>query len=551
MPSPAHCAGDPPSEGSVNDSYRSYSYATPSPVNSVAISLRGWRTVAGTDGSGLYLFSRNQAEPLVHTLIDSTIKAVDMSRDGSVVAASDENGQIYLYECDASQASWSYPTAPDDKGAYPDVELDVSDDGRWLAAASDYHLYLFRRDKSVPILKFRLSQNERLSSLALSGDGSRLAVATEFAAAVNGKRAATLFLLDKKGLRWKTQVLAEDSECSANISFLPLALSRDGKKLAAAGCDDQVRFWDTTDSTPIWSAQVGDNQMITDLAMAVDGNSLAINGNTIHYVRDTSTRPDFSTQANWAFNYWLTYQQPSVYGVLDSWSPWDGTIGRPPRSNMGNLSMSENGHYIFAGATGVSYLLHRDDREVTRLFGASQDVGQYFSASAISPESSWVTTGSVFGKEILRFEVAPVQKISLDLPLTVTFPDDPTGIIDFFDYFEVDSYTVSYTVLKPGRAADIDQHWTLWGFDGTFFVSPLTDLLCSGDAEWTWTMNLADGDIESMGSREISPPQCLASNVSSISSFDLFANFEPNQGGVPNLYTDSVPLLKIQVGNGP
>lgn len=555
IPPLAQCAGDPPAEGSVAGLYRSYSYLTPNSVTSVAISLRGWRTVAGTDGGGLFLFSRSQADPIVHTLVNSTIKHVDMSRDGSVVAASDGDGKIYLYECDASQPSWSYATEPDDNDLFPEVEVAVSDDGRWLAATSDYHFYLFRRDNAVPVLKLKLSDTERLSTLAMSGDGSRLAVATEFAFAVNGKRAATLFLFNRDGLLWQTQILSE--ECSANVSFLPLALSRDGTKLAAGGCDNQIRFWDTASASSTWTAQIGDGEEITGVAMAADGNSLAINGETIHYVRDTAAQPDFSSADNWAFNYWLTYKQPSVYGVLDSFDglEWDGLSGRAPQSGPGNMSISDNGHYIFAGSTAVSYLLHRDDNEVTRLFGTLEDSAQYFHASAISPHASWVTTGSIFGgNEILRFEVAPVQKISADLPLTVTYPSDPTGILDFFGLFEVDSYTISYTVLKPGRAADINQHWSLWGFDGTVFVSPATDLFCSGDAEWNWTLNLADGDIESTGSREIEPPHCLASSISSVGTFDLFADTEPinpEQGGVSNLYTDSTLLMNIQVSSGP
>ncbi len=556
-PAPASCAGAPPAEGPITDAYRSYAYAPPDSVVAIDISLRGWRTIAGTEGSGFYLFSRSQGEPIVHGLVDSSIIDVDLNRDGSVAAVSDENGRIYLFECDAAQPSWTYLTAPDDDEIYPEVELSLSDDGRWLAAASDYHLYLFRRDSSTPVLNIELSQNQRLSTLAFSGDGSRLAVATEFGQGVNNQRSATIFFLDRKGLRWQSVVNADDSECTSNISFLPIALSRDGKKLAAGGCDDQLRFWDTSNSTPSWTAEVGSGEMITGLAMAADGKNLAFTNETIRYVRDTSTQPDFSSPANWAFNYWLTYQQPSVYGALDNWGSWvgEGLTGKPPIEGVENISMSDNGHYIFAGATGLSYLLHRDDNEVTRLFGTLQgDVGQYFEAAAISPEASWVATGSIYGNEILRFEVAPVQKIKTNLPLSVTFPGDPTGITDFFDHFGVDSYTISYTVLKPGRAVDVQQYWSLWGFDGVVFVSPFSDLLCSGDSEWSWTLNLPDGDVESIGTREIEPPQCMASNVSGISAFDLFADLKPvhsGQGGVSNFYTDSVPLLKIQVGSGP
>lgn len=554
-PATAVCAGEPPAEGPVTNGYRSYAFDPSNPVTAVDISLRGWRTIAGTDGSGLFIFSRSQGEPLVHTLADASINDVSLSRDGSVAAASDSNGRIYLFECDSSQPSWSYPTEPDDDELYPEVELILSDDGRWLAAASDYNLYLFRRDKSTPVWKKKLSQNERLSTLAFSGDGSLLAVATEFAAAVNGQRAATIFLFDRHGIRWQAKVTSNANECTANISFLPLALSRNGSRLAAGGCDDQIRFWDTNSATPLWTVRIGNDQMITSLAMAADGTSLAVTDETIHYIRDTSTAPDFSSPANWAFDFWLTYQQPSVYGALDTWaSPWDGTIGRGPIGSLEGISISDNGHYVFAGATGLSYLLHRDDNEVTRLFGAYHgDVGQYFQAAAISPEASWVAAGSIFGSEILRFEVAPVQKISTDLPLTVTFPDNPANIADFFDYFGVNAYTISYTVLKPGRAADVQQNWSLWGFDGTFFVSPSTDLFCSGDAEWSWTLNLEDGNIESIGSREINPPQCLASNVSSISAFELLADLKPSQtgaGGVSNFYTDSILLMSIQVSSG-
>nr|WP_320012467.1 WD40 repeat domain-containing protein [uncultured Desulfobulbus sp.] len=552
-PLPA-CAAIPPAEGPVSGIYRSYSYPVASSVMALAVSMRGWRTAAATEGDGLYIFQRGGFRPLVHALPETSLLDVAMSRDGSSVITCDNAGVVYFFACDASTPAWSYDTKQDDPSApYGAMQVTMSGDGRWAAATSGYFLYIFRRDRVQPVLKQMLGSNAlRLTSLAISQDGNRLAVATEFGSGANGTRSATLFFLDRYGVRWQKEVAAEELECTANEAFLPLDISADGSRLAAAGCDDQVRFWITTSATPQWITQVNDGQMLTSLALAEDGKSLAITGDTVHYLRSTAEQPDFTAGDNWALDYWLTYQQPSVYGVLDSWpSPWDGLIGRAPRGGLKNLGISDNGHYIFSGSTDVSYLLHRDYSDVVRLFGASQEVGQYFSAVAMAPDASWVAAGSTYGNEIVRFEVAPIQKVSTAMPLSFTFP---AGIVeDIFDFFGLDKIKIDYVVLKPGRAAELEQDWALWGTNGGVPVSPFTGFLCKGESAWSWTVSLVDGDIEETGSREIELPQCLSSNVSGFGAYELVADLppkNPESGAAANLSRDQVLLMSIQAGTG-
>jgi hypothetical protein len=555
VPARPACAAKPPAEGPAAGDYRAFAFTAPSDVLALAVSQRGWRTAAATEGAGLYVFGRDQQTPLVHALDGHRLEDLAMSRDGSALVTADNDGVLYYFECDGAVPAWHYDARQDDADSYDFApRVAISGDGRWLAATAGQHLYLFRRDRQDPVLKLALGDGSlRLTSLALSRDGSRLATATEFGYANQGQRASTLYFLDRRGLRWQTQVTAQDAECTANEAFLPLAIDGSGAHLAAAGCDDAVRFWDTGSATPAWRAEVGDGAMLTSLALADDGGSLAVTGDTLHYVRDTSVPPGFDSGDNWALDYWLDYDQPAVYGSLDSWAqPWDGSIGREPRGGLQNLGISHDGRYLYAGATDLSYLLHRDYSAPIRLFGATQEIGQYFSAVAMSPDASWVAAGSVFGGEILRFEVAPVQKISIDVPVagTLTVFDD----VDIFGLFGADKFEVDYRVLKPGRATRVTQHWTLYGYDGTVFVSPITDLLCSGDAEWSWELDLPDGAVEATGTREIDPPQCLASAVSSIGSYVLFADLEeqdPAPGAVSELFTDSTVLMRVQVGTGP
>jgi WD40 repeat protein len=548
------CAGAPPAEGPVAGRYRSYSYSTSAPVTALSVSLRGWRIAAATEGDGLFLLRRDTSEPVAHILPGSRLPDVAINRHGSSVFTCNDEGVLYFFECDASTPAWSYDTKQDDpKNPYHFMNVTISGDGRWLAAASDHYLYVFRRDRSKPVLKQALGGGTlRLTSLAMSQDGERLAVSTEFGAPSNGTRKATLYFLDRKGVRWQSQIASEETECTANDAFLPLDISSDGSKLAAAGCDDQVRFWNTASAAPQWAAQVNDGQMLISLALAEDGNSLAVTGDTVHYVRNTSEQPDFTAEENWAFNYWLTYQQPSVYGSLDTWSStWDGTVGRAPMGGLKNLSMSDNGRYIFSGSTDVSYLLHRDYNDVVRLFGASQEVGQYFSAVAMSPNASWVAAGSTFGNEIVWFEVAPIQKVSTDMPMSFTFPGE--SVLDIFDFFGLDKIDIDYVVLKPGRASELEQNWALWGTNGGVPISPFTGFMCQGDSEWLWTLSLADGNIEKRGTREIELPQCLSSNVSGFGAYELIADLlpeKPELDAAANLSTDQLQLMSIQVGSG-
>jgi hypothetical protein len=109
-------------------------------------------------------------------------------------------------------------------------------------------------------------------------------------------------------------------------------------------------------------------------------------------------------------------------------------------------------------------------------------------------------------------------------------------------------------VLKPGRAARLKQDWSLWGTDSGVPVSPFTSFLCGGESQWSWTLDIADGNIEETGSHEIEMPQCLASNVSGFGAYELIADLPPDNpesGAAANLSTDQLPLVRIQTGTGP
>ena len=89
--------------------------------------------------------------------------------------------------------------------------------------------------------------------------------------------------------------------------------------------------------------------------------------------------------------------------------------------------------------------------------------------------------------------------------------------------------------------------WALPALGAGGFIPPGT--LCLGDTEWTYDQNLADGNQVITGTRQISPPQCLESAISSIDLFLLHAELHDEPSNF-ELSDDSETLATVQVGSG-
>ena len=532
--SPA-CSVTIAAEAAAQGDYRALSHQTGISIGAVAISNRGWRAVAGGQDGNIYFFHRSQASPQFTYTTGDQVNTVDISRNGEAFVAGSLDGRIYYFECDQTTPAWIYDTAPDLTSGTPEVVgVSISEDGRWIAAVSRYHVYLFRRDNTTPVLNLQLSSNASLATVALSADGSRLAVGT----GPEGTE-ARVFYLNQQGLLWTAQI--PDLGWGPNDLPTPVAISADGSVIAAGGRDNRIHLWSGASSTPLWTYHIADESPVFSVALSDDGTRLAATGNFTLYYFDNASTPTFTHEGSYGSPSF--FGQPVVYPGMDN-APGDYGIG----NYLHAVALSSDGSYLAAGdyVYGHAFSFYREFNQPFRMYDLAYDYDSVGEVD-ISPDGSWIMLGSVYNGEILRIEVAPVEIIRVQVPITyrVAEPFDEIAELIGGTQFDVD-----YWILKPGRAAHFEENWSMWALPamGAGGVIP-PGTFCTGDTEWTYDQNLADGNQVITGTRQLSPPQCLESTVSTIDLFLLHAELH-DQPTNTELSDDSETLATVQVGTG-
>jgi len=256
----ASCSAAIPVEAAAQGNYRTLQHDTGTSVGAVAIAKNGWRAVAGGQDNKIYYFKRSQASPVFTYATGGQVNSVAISRDGRAFAAGSQDGRIYFFECDQSTPAWTYDTALDISSSETAVVegVDISKDGRWIAAVSRYHVYLFGRNSAVPLLKQNFSSGT-LATVAISADGSHLVAGTMPEG--NGSR---VFYLNHLGIIWTYSM--QDLGWGPNDLHTPVAISADGRAIAAGGRDNRVHFWSGSSSTPLWTYQIAQDSPVFSIA---------------------------------------------------------------------------------------------------------------------------------------------------------------------------------------------------------------------------------------------------------------------------------------------
>lgn len=526
------CSWSIPSEGPAQGDYAYSSYLTQRSIGDVAISNRGWRTVAGGQDGNIYVFGRGETNPRLIFEAGDQVNAVAIARDGRAFAAA-ASGKIYLFECDATLPTWVYDTSQDITSGTPVVDgVSMSADGRYVAAASRSHTYLFRRDRATPILKALLSNKDSLSSIALSADGLHIVAGTR-----PEEDSSRVFLLDRVSVKWAVAI--SDLGWGPNDMPTPVAISADGSVVAAGGRDNQIHRFSTS-SSPDWVYKIADESPVFSVALSDDGTKLLATGDFKLFFFDGVQTPTFVYAGSYGGPGMAT--DPIIY---------PGSGGELGEYGVGNYiyasAISSDGNFFVAGdwVYGHAFTFHKSFNVPYRMYDFQDDYDAT-AAVSISPDGSWIVMGSSFYGEVARFELAPFERIIAANHLTYSIKDEnASGLAELIGG---DKFKIDYFIAKPGRAAHLKENWDLWTSSGGAIFPPVK-YLCSGDNSWTYDHNMSDGFQEESGRREIDPPQCLSSQISSVDFFLLKSNLK-DEPSDKDLFYDSVILANVQVGTG-
>ncbi len=533
------CQPDDATEPAATGDYRSWNYATGVSVAALALSANGRRVVVGDQAGKLHLFKHDSGGTPLWSFAagdsQAQFNSVGISRDGRTVVATDGLTSVHLFSCDSPTPTWTFDSKePTD----PFTAVAISNDGCLLAAVSSTKAYLFSRDSATPLVVHTptISQGGWLTSVAIAGNGSRFAAGTWISDATG----AEMFVFDATEQlgSHKTPYAAQVS----NAVMMPLAISADGARIAAGGADRKMHFYDGS-LVPNWSYDVaGTEPSVWSLALSDDGARLFASAgqDAALMFTDTSTAtPDWSYDGN--------YASPHATGVglhdpYQKQSSPEGNfgVGAYPRT----VALSADGKYPVAGAwnSGQLFGMYAEKDRPFRVYHPSSDTDS-FNVVGISADGAWIAAGTTFG-EVLAWEVAPAVMIEIGVPVTVNIPSNPSA----GSKLGLNDVKFERTLVKPGRAANMTERWSLWAIVAGILVPPEAAwLVSSGDFEKEHTRTLPDGNFDETTSESMAVPQLWQSSVTAVSGFILQVELE-DKGTAVLASEEAVPFADIQVG---
>ena len=537
-PSP-HCEPDDDVEPPAAGNYRSWSFPTEVSVGAVALSENGRRIVVGDQAGKLRLFTHDGGGTPVWTFqapdSQAQFNAVDISRDGLTVVATDGLTTIHLFECDAPEPMWSYDTGD---LTDPFVDVAISHDGCTVAAASKTKVYVFenKSEEPVAIHEPAVSQGGWFTTVAIAGDGSRIAAGTW----ITDMTGAELFVFDgtEQVGTWQTDYVSQ----SSNAVPMPIAISRDGSTIAAGGADQQVHLLDGSVASTGTYAFGETEGSVWSLALSDDGTRLFASAgeDTAWLFRDTA-----SSAPSWTYDGNFASPHASGVGLVD---PYRG--GNSPEGDYGigaypgTVAMSADGKYMAAGAwnSGNIFGMTETHDRPFRVYRATSDTDA-INVVAMSADGSWIVAGTTFG-EVLAWEVAPAVMIEMGTPATVSIPSNP----EVTDTLDLDDVEFERTLVKPGRAANMTERWSLWALIGGVPVPPEASwLVSSGDFEQEHQRNLPDSNFDETTQESMPVPQIWQSGITAVTGFLLRVELQ-DEGTGTAASDEAAPFVDVQVG---
>jgi hypothetical protein len=372
----------------------SYELTGTESITSQAISADGNYIVVGSDESRVFLFSHTSSTPLwIKNLGASSIGSVAISSDGGyIVAASDFPNCIYLFSRENNTPIWSH--GPLSSVSYPTSisNLTISADGNYIAYSICTYLndwtndftdtvYLLSRDNGAPLWEHEMEMNYGVQSVAISSDGSYIAVAAMrvrvYPMAELYDSYIYLFSSNSSTPIW-SYYTPPNYSCAQSVS-----ISLDGSRVFTSG---GMLLFSRSDNTPFNIQGPGGSVQLGLAAMSADGRYIACGGGNSDYYTDYVGLLSADNGASlWGYN--TSTGSSSSYGITSIAISADGNyIAATEEFEQDYITL--HGLYLFSSSSSTPVWKY--------VPGWTEDPGN-LKVAGISSDGSYILFASGYG----------------------------------------------------------------------------------------------------------------------------------------------------------
>lgn len=332
-------------------------------LETLAISSNGDYIVVGSIPAA-YLFSKENNIPLwsyPSATLSFSRAAISANGDtiviNGLVGTGDWcGGTVFFFGKNDNTLRWRWddPGRQYWFGPYP---IAVSEDGKYIAAATSHHVRLFDAENKDILWFFSpgfgsFGYHYWNGWVSISSDGSYIMAATHYTT-----KADTLYLFKKENNvpLWSY---------ASRQKIYGAAMSSDGEYIAITDAQN-LHFFHKDDNVPVWSSQIGYCEI---LAMSSSGEYIVVGGNSLRFFRRDNNTPVWS------------------------WVP-------PSGSYLYKIAISADGNYIAAATLSKLYVFHQASSSPLWQYEPSDVLGTYNMVTvkigplAVSPNGEFIILG--------------------------------------------------------------------------------------------------------------------------------------------------------------
>jgi len=221
----------------------------------------------------IYLFESGKNKPLIsYDIGKNWLTSVDISPDEKYFAAADNNQNLYLFEIASKSLKWKYTGNPvgDTGNLGMDKGLISFSGNDHLAVSLKGVVFLFDTKSENPIWSY--PTGAVLNGLAISDDG-------KFIAAGGRDTYVYLWSTENSTPVWKHKIEAKGGMMGGSV-IRSLSMTSDGKYfVVGTSCPDRsIHVFSPQSSNPVFKAKVGINFPVESVAISDDGQNILAGG---------------------------------------------------------------------------------------------------------------------------------------------------------------------------------------------------------------------------------------------------------------------------------